>query len=550
MSKRARKAAAAGDGDRPKATRKKPKGKTRPAAEPPLALPAPGGQAPLFSDAAADLLGPARTHWQYGAWPQLAALDRDGLDHHPDRAKLALLAAAGHMQAGALPEARRAAARALGWGVDRGLAARVLAAAVHATLGRVAALIDDDAAASTHTRASVALVEPGADVALLARTRDIRERARLGLLPDAARLIGEDVAAARAEPALNETRLEMLRTELEIVTRALSLSVARGQIYPTAAADDSAAPGLAGAPGLDPALADNPRFDARAFAAWGAAAGDGQPDFLYLDVKSLPRSGLHYMRNTLDGILQKGFSFCEWYTEPGCCGRMPCSVTGFRTAAGSGSGRPLLRMVKSHDLDLTDPDYPPGGAIRRVVLVRDPLYILSSWWVLQQLYWNQDLLKKHGVNVTKISYQHEAPVLATAYDILSAHAAPPPVARTETWLAERKAYILRFAAKWGGAAGSGGRGPQAVVPYAGIDAAIGDLLAMLMPVMPAAARARATAFLGGDRAPFAPRRDPFAAPTAALTQYLHDHAALFRTTADAILREDGTGVLQACVDGR
>jgi hypothetical protein len=46
------------------------------------------------------LLERARTQWQFGDWPSLAALTRDTLQHHPDRAKLALLAAAGHQQLG------------------------------------------------------------------------------------------------------------------------------------------------------------------------------------------------------------------------------------------------------------------------------------------------------------------------------------------------------------------------------------------------------------------------------------------------------------------
>lgn len=44
------------------------------------------------------LLECARTQWQFGDWESLTKLDRDILQHHPDRAKLALLAAAGRLQ--------------------------------------------------------------------------------------------------------------------------------------------------------------------------------------------------------------------------------------------------------------------------------------------------------------------------------------------------------------------------------------------------------------------------------------------------------------------
>ena len=36
-----------------------------------------------------NLLERARTQWQFGDWNSFAQLDRDTLQHHPDRAKLA-----------------------------------------------------------------------------------------------------------------------------------------------------------------------------------------------------------------------------------------------------------------------------------------------------------------------------------------------------------------------------------------------------------------------------------------------------------------------------
>lgn len=41
------------------------------------------------------LLERARTRWQFGDWNSLGQLDRNTLQHHPNRTKLALLAAAG-----------------------------------------------------------------------------------------------------------------------------------------------------------------------------------------------------------------------------------------------------------------------------------------------------------------------------------------------------------------------------------------------------------------------------------------------------------------------
>lgn len=51
-----------------------------------------------------NLLERSRTQWQFGDWHSLAQLQRETLQHHPDRARLALLAAAGHLGEHAIAE--------------------------------------------------------------------------------------------------------------------------------------------------------------------------------------------------------------------------------------------------------------------------------------------------------------------------------------------------------------------------------------------------------------------------------------------------------------
>jgi len=163
------------------------------------------------------LLETSRSHWQYGQWEKLAAIDIATLSAHPDRAKLALLAAAGQLQAGAPGAARQALRQARDWGANRGLTARVLAAGLHNTLGRISVLLDDAAGAAGHFRASIALVEPGADAELLGRTRQLRETARLGLTREAAAAMQAELdglAAASATPAEIMAQLAVLQEAL------------------------------------------------------------------------------------------------------------------------------------------------------------------------------------------------------------------------------------------------------------------------------------------------------------------------------------------------
>ena len=169
------------------------------------------------------LLESSRTKWQYGEWRDLANIPVENLEDHPDRAKIALLIGAAKAQLGEIPAARALLRQAHAWGCRRELIARVLASAIHNSLGRIAVCLDDDDGASRHFEAALTLVEPRADAPLLARTRRVRETARMGLLPDAAKLIGEDLSKMEAAPIDHADRLEAMRVEFNLLNREITL---------------------------------------------------------------------------------------------------------------------------------------------------------------------------------------------------------------------------------------------------------------------------------------------------------------------------------------
>lgn len=139
-----------------------------------------------------DLLERARTQWQFGDWESLAELHRDTLQHHPDRAKLALLAAAGHQQLGNTEQARQLTRLAKHWGASKKLIAQVLIAGVHNTLGRAAAINGSQERALTHFEEAVATANTQGDTRLLiqARTRNELERLNIAIEPQALSLAG------------------------------------------------------------------------------------------------------------------------------------------------------------------------------------------------------------------------------------------------------------------------------------------------------------------------------------------------------------------------
>ena len=178
-----------------------------------------------------NLLERARTQWQLADWASLIELNQDTLQHHPDRAKLALLVAAGHMQQGDAQAARKFTRLAQDWGCSKKLVSQILVAGVHNTLGRAAAASGQEKRALKHFETSIAVVTPQSDTRLLAQTRIIQETAKLGLLPQAARLMGKELSAMKRTSALESSRLKIFETELELLSGELSLAQQRQQLF-------------------------------------------------------------------------------------------------------------------------------------------------------------------------------------------------------------------------------------------------------------------------------------------------------------------------------
>lgn len=128
-----------------------------------------------------NLLERSRTQWQFGDWESLARLEREILQHHPDRAKLALLAAAGHQQLGNMAAARQFTRLAQDWGCSKKLVSQILIAGMHNTLGRVAVITNQESRAFQHFGNTIALGMPGADVRLLTQARITQQISQLGL---------------------------------------------------------------------------------------------------------------------------------------------------------------------------------------------------------------------------------------------------------------------------------------------------------------------------------------------------------------------------------
>ena len=146
--------------------------------------------------------------WQFGDWESLATLNRDVLQHHPDRAKLALLAAAGRLQTGPETEAKAYIRLAQDWGVSKKLISQILVAGVHNSIGRAAAIGNQPYRALQHFDNAITIGASGADAKLLTQARTGEQFSQLGLPIPAGYLkvgAGETAAMPAKLPPLSQS---------------------------------------------------------------------------------------------------------------------------------------------------------------------------------------------------------------------------------------------------------------------------------------------------------------------------------------------------------
>lgn len=129
--------------------------------------------APRIFDASEDLLSRARMQWQFGEWTSLLQLDLLAIEHHPDRAELALLSGCAALQTGQSDAAQHYLAAAEAWECHPALMARLLIAGVANSLARYHALKGNSATSETYFLEAASGL--GGDPRLAARARQQQE---------------------------------------------------------------------------------------------------------------------------------------------------------------------------------------------------------------------------------------------------------------------------------------------------------------------------------------------------------------------------------------
>lgn len=128
-----------------------------------------------------NLLDMARTQWGLGDWQSLVAITPESLQDHPDRAELALLAAAGQLQLNQFDLAMQFVHLAKDWGCASESIARTLFSGVHNTLGRAALCAGNPARAYRNFESAILLGAHDNDIPLMTQARADYQRKLLGV---------------------------------------------------------------------------------------------------------------------------------------------------------------------------------------------------------------------------------------------------------------------------------------------------------------------------------------------------------------------------------
>ena len=170
-------------------------------------------------------LSKAKVSWLFGEWNDLVEMDQVILADHPVREKLVLLKASAHQQLGHHDEARKFTRMALDWGCSPRIVAQIMIAGVHNTLGRIAALKQDEERISNHFFKAVDVIVQGGRTELVSHARAVREMTKLGLLPQAAGLVDKELQAAQSalqRPKQQRVKLDALKADLGLLHKELS----------------------------------------------------------------------------------------------------------------------------------------------------------------------------------------------------------------------------------------------------------------------------------------------------------------------------------------
>jgi len=194
----------------------------------------------MFENAAVVDLSTAKANWYFGEWQALVELNIQELADHPDVDKLAALKASAYQQLNNMEQSKAYFKLAKELGCDNYLISQLLIAGVHNSLGKVAALNKNDDKMLAHFDAAVNVGGNLQENKLARQARSVKEISKLGLLPQAAKLLTSEKDAIdllSSRPSVQQAQIKILNNEVELIRGSLSLAHKKQQLYRTNASE-------------------------------------------------------------------------------------------------------------------------------------------------------------------------------------------------------------------------------------------------------------------------------------------------------------------------
>lgn len=190
------------------------------------------GEIATSAETAESLKSRAKRLWLFGEWDALSSLPPGSTENNEDTIIVALLKASALLQLNEPEEAEICIQQALNAGLDKNLAARILIAGAHNTLGRIYSLQKQSDGAKKHFLHAVDIGI--SDPELIAQSRTIKELGDLGLLPQAVGFIKENLTRVEKHPSQIkniDAQIKILKSQVELLEHELSLSQQKLQLY-------------------------------------------------------------------------------------------------------------------------------------------------------------------------------------------------------------------------------------------------------------------------------------------------------------------------------
>lgn len=240
------------------------------------------------------LLDRASTQWELGDWKSLhKIIDRESLQSHPDRKKIALLIAAAKLQMNLVPEAKLFVELAQEWGATRKDISRILISGVYNTLGRAAVIFENQPRALQKFEEAIKIVAPSNDTALLGHARSVQEMVDLGLLPQANQAISslhrqnKESNYTNAHIRVLDIEVDLLRDRIFNLQKKIDLSKSTpeivGSVEKPLTCVNASGDKYKGLHGLDKKLESYLNYDNGYFVELGANDGVSQSNTYYFE---------------------------------------------------------------------------------------------------------------------------------------------------------------------------------------------------------------------------------------------------------------------------